>query len=77
MTDAEIRQLVIDIINDIAPDEDTSALDDDAKLRDQLELDSMDHLSVMTRLADATGREIPERDYPQLLTLRAICDYLD
>ena len=51
-------------------------LDRHVDLWRELELDSMDHLSVMTKLSEATGREIPERDYPRLLSLQAISDYL-
>ena len=41
---ADVRQIVIDIISDIAPDEDVTNLDDKKTLRKQLDLDSMDML---------------------------------
>jgi acyl carrier protein len=73
-----VRDLVLGSIAEVAPEleDELGDLDPNVDLWEELELDSMDHLSVMTRLADSTGREIPERDYPQLLTLRSICDYL-
>ena len=41
---ADVRQIVIDIISDIAPDEGVTNLDDKKTLRKQLDLDSMDML---------------------------------
>ena len=42
MTPAEIREEVLDILSDIAPDEDLSQLDDNVRFREQLGLESMD-----------------------------------
>ncbi len=76
MNDDEVRQLVIDIINDIAPDEDTSALDDGVRLREQLELDSMDFLDIVMELRKRHKVEVPEADYPQLATLASCVAYI-
>lgn len=76
MSDLDIRQLVIDIIEDIAPDEDTSDLDDSVRLRDQLELDSMDFLDIVMELRKQHNIEVPEDDYPQLASLDSCADYL-
>jgi len=53
-----------------------AALPHDVDLWAELQLDSMDHLTVMTRLSDRTGREIPEREYPRLTTVDALSRYL-
>ena len=37
----------------------------------------MDHLSGMENLSRAIGRDIPESDYPHLLTLDAMRRYVD
>lgn len=50
MTPAEIREEVLDILSDIAPDEDLSQLDDEKRFREQLELDSMDFLDIVMEL---------------------------
>ena len=42
MTPADIREEILDILEDIAPDEDLSEIKDEVSFRDQLELDSMD-----------------------------------
>lgn len=71
---ALVRRAISEVAPELAPELDD--LDPNVDLWRELELDSMDHLSVMTRLSEATGRDIPERDYPKLRSLNAICDYL-
>lgn len=76
MTKEECKQVVIDIINDIAPDEDTSDLKSDVRLRDQLDLDSMDFLDIVMELRKQHGIEVPEADYQQLASLDSCAEYL-
>ena len=47
MAPAEIKAVILDILTDIAPDEDLTDLKDDINFRDQLELDSMDFLDIV------------------------------
>jgi acyl carrier protein len=76
MTQDDVKQIVKDIIEEIAPDEDTSSLKDDVALRDQLELDSMDFLDIVMELRKQHGIEVPEEDYPKLNSLQSCADYL-
>jgi acyl carrier protein len=76
MTAADVRQIVIDIISDIAPDEDVSSLDDTKSLRDQLDLDSMDFLDIVMELRKRHKIEVPQEDYPKLATLESCVTYL-
>jgi acyl carrier protein len=76
MTKAECQQLVLDIIADIAPDEDLSSLKPEVRLRDQLQLDSMDFLDIVMELRKRHGIEVPEADYIQLASLDSCADYL-
>ncbi|HLW56836.1 MAG TPA: acyl carrier protein [Bacteriovoracaceae bacterium] len=76
MTAAEVRQIVIDIIADIAPDEDVSNLDDAKTLREQLDLDSMDFLDIVMELRKRHKVEVPQEDYPQLASLNSCVAYL-
>lgn len=76
MTEAEVRQIVIDIIEDIAPDEDLGSINDEESLRDQLGLDSMDFLDIVMELRKQHKVEVPEEDYPQLATMKSTVDYL-
>jgi len=76
MTREEVKQIVLDIITEIAPDEDLSDVKPDEKLRDQLDLDSMDFLDIVMELRKKHGIEVPEEDYPQLASLDSCADYL-
>lgn len=76
MTKDDCKKLVIDIISDIAPDEDLSNIKPEVRLRDQLQLDSMDFLDIVMELRKRHGIEVPEADYMQLASLDSCADYL-
>ena len=76
MTEEQVKQIVIDIINEIAPDEDTTNLKSEVNLRDQMDLDSMDFLDIVMELRKQHGIEVPEEDYPKLASLDSCADYL-
>ena len=76
MTEEQVKQILIDIINEIAPDEDTSNLKTEVNLRDQMDLDSMDFLDIVMELRKQHGIEVPEEDYPKLASLDSCADYL-
>jgi acyl carrier protein len=76
MTDAEIREEVLDILSDIAPDEDLSTVVDDKPFREQLELDSMDFLDIVMELRKRHRIQIPEADYKELASLGSTVNYL-
>lgn len=73
----EIRLVILDILEDIAPDEDLSGLDDSVAFRDQLELDSMDFLDIVMELRKRYRVQIPEEDYPELASMDSTCNYLE
>ena len=77
MTREEIRQAVLDILGDIAPDEDLSGLSDDVAFREQLELDSMDFLDIVMELRKRYRIQVPEDDYRQLASLQSTIEYLE
>ena len=76
MTDEQVRELILTIIHDIAPDEDLSDVKPDVRLRDQLDLDSMDFLDIVMELRKRHKIEVPEEDYMQLSTLNGCVSYL-
>ena len=53
----------------IVPDADPAGLPDEAPIRAELELDSLDFLSFVELLSGATGVRIDEADYPQLVSM--------
>jgi len=62
MNREEIIQAIKDIITTIAPDEDVSNLANDVRLREQIELDSMDFLDIVMELRKRYGVQVPEED---------------
>jgi acyl carrier protein len=76
MSEAELRKIVLDTLGDIAPEADLGALPPDRDLREELDIDSMDFLNFVIALHEKLGVEIPEADYPQLMTLDGAIAYL-
>lgn len=76
MTREELRNHVLEIIGDILMDEEVGEIDDDKPLRDQVGLDSMDFLDIVLELRKRHKVEVPEADYPQLVTMKSTIDYL-
>ena len=76
MAPEEIRTAIIDILADIAPDEDLSDLKDDIEFREQLELDSMDFLDIVMELRKRYRVQVPEEDYPNLASMDSTVTYL-
>jgi acyl carrier protein len=77
MTPDEIRETLFRVLGEIAPEADPAILKPDVDLRDQLDIDSMDFLNFVIGINEELGVEIPEADYPQLVTLDGFVDYLD
>ncbi len=75
-SDAELRRILVDALGGVAPEADLAALDPNAELRDELEIDSIDVLNLAIALHEATGIDIPERDYAELGTLARGVAYL-
>ncbi len=76
MTKDEVRQAILDILADIAPDEDMNSINDEATLREQIDLDSMDFLDIVMELRKRFNIEVPEKDYEQLVSMASCILYL-
>ena len=72
----EIKEAILDILADIAPDEDLSDLKDEINFRDQLELDSMDFLDIVMELRKRYRVQVPEEDYTELASMSTTVAYL-
>lgn len=77
MTGEQIRDVILDILSRIAPDEDLSDLNDEVAFRDQMELDSMDFLDIVMELRKLYRIQIPEEDYGNLTTMASTVSYLE
>jgi len=76
VTREAIRAAVLEALGEIAPEAELDRLAPGAELRESLDLDSMDFLRFVQRLAAATRVEVPESDYEKLATLEGCVAYL-
>ena len=76
MNESDIRTILRDELGNIAPEMDLAALDSAADVREALDIDSMDFLNFVIAVHRRTNVEIPELDYPKLLTLDGAVAYL-
>ena len=76
MTNPDVRSVVREELSNIAPEADLAALDPAADLREALDIDSMDFLNFISAIHHRLGVDIPERDYPKLITLDGAVAYL-
>jgi acyl carrier protein len=76
MNEADIRTVLREELGNIAPEMDLQALDPAADLREALDIDSMDFLNFVIAVHGRLGVDIPELDYPKLVTLDGAVGYL-
>ena len=76
MGDHRVKDIILEIIATIAPDADLSDVKSDVRLRDQLDMDSMDFLDIVMELRKRYKIEVPKEDYPNLATLDGCVSYL-
>lgn len=76
MNEQDARTAVYAAIGQVAPDVDTDDLAEDARLRQDLELDSLDFLRLIETIAQATGVDVPESDYGQVTTVKGLVEYV-
>jgi acyl carrier protein len=76
MTRDEIKNVILEIIQDIDEEASFNSLKHDLPLRDQLDLDSMDFLDIVMELRKRYKLQVPEGDYPELATLDSCVNYL-
>jgi len=71
-----IRLEVEVALESIAPDVDASAGNSAEDLFVEFDIDSMDFLHLITRLAEHFGTSMPESDYPRMRSIDALVKYL-
>ena len=76
MNDIDISKVLQEELNNIAPEIDMTGIDPAADLREAMDIDSMDFLNLITALHRRLGIDIPEIDYPKLVTLDGAIAYL-
>ena len=76
MGNQQVKDIILEIIATVAPDADLSQVKGDVRLRDQLDMDSMDFLDIVMELRKRYKIEVPKEDYTELATLDGCCTYL-
>lgn len=75
-SEAQIKEVVLGVLNGIAPEVDIHSIRPDRDLRDQMDIDSVDFLNFVIGLHKNFGIEIPDADIPRLANLNGCIDYL-
>jgi acyl carrier protein len=76
MIELDIRKVLEQELARIAPDIDPAGIDPLGDLREECDIDSMDVLNLISALHQRLGVDIPEVDYPKLMTLDSAVAYL-
>ena len=77
MSAIDVRQLIQEELNNIAPEADIASVDPAADLREAIDIDSMDFLNFVIAIHRRLGVDIPEIDYPKLGTLNGAVAYIN
>lgn len=73
----ELRTAVLRLLGNVAPEADPAQLKPNVSFRDQLDIDSMDLLKFVISVHKEFGVEIPERDYPKMMTVDGCVAYIE
>ena len=76
MNESEVQDQVLRMLIRIAPDIAPEEIEPAVNFRDQVELDSMDFLNLVTAIHEQLGVNIPEVDYPKLSSLNGCVKYI-
>ena len=76
MNEQEAWTTVRAAIGQVAPDVEPEDLVDGARLRQDLELDSLDFLRVLETIVALTGVDIPEGAYAEVGTVKGLVGYV-
>ena len=76
MPNEDLRAVLLDVMDEVAPGCLPPVIDDDEDIREQMDLDSMDMLNIVAALHERLNVEIPESDVEQLVTINRALAYL-
>lgn len=76
MNEQDAWNTVRTAMGEVAPDVDPDELASGARLRQDLELDSLDFLRVLETIVARTGVDIPEDAYREVATVGGLVGYL-
>jgi len=77
VTRDQLRTALLDCLARIAPEVDFAALRPEVRLRDQVDLDSVDWLNFLVSVHTTLGIDIPDADAARLTTLEQLIEYCE
>jgi acyl carrier protein len=75
-TQQNIQKMILEAIQEVAPEIEQDDIDMDEDIREECDLDSMDFLNYLIALKKSTGVSIAEGDYTQVNTFNKMLTYL-
>ncbi len=75
-TQQNIQKMILEAIQEVAPEIEQDDIDMDEDTREECDLDSMDFLNYLIALKKSTGVSIAEGDYTQVNTFNKMLTYL-
>jgi len=76
MNEAEVKQTLLNLLKNIAPDTEPEKLGPDDKIRQILMIDSFDYLQFIVGVDEKFGIQTPEEDYSKIGTLKELLTYI-
>lgn len=76
MTEEQIKETALRILNEVAPEADIESIRPEKRIRDQFDFDSVDFLNYSIALQEEFKIRIPESDLPRLSTLDGCIEYI-
>lgn len=76
VSNEQIRNTIVRLLGQIAPEADYDDLDPDANLQETLDIDSFDYLNMLIGVNEELDVEIPESDYGELKSLNDLVAYV-
>jgi acyl carrier protein len=77
MTKSDLRKVIVEELVNVAPDLEANDIGDEEHLLDDIGIDSMDFVNLLSALQARLGIILPEIDYPRMISVAAIQKYLD
>ena len=76
MTRTQLRDVILHLLHEVAPQIPLQSVPPDASLCDALGLDSLDFLTFLVAVHETLRIDVPVDEYSELATLRGCIDYL-
>ena len=76
MNETELRRRILEALRSVAPEVEPSEIQANVRLRDQIDIDSMDYLNFLIAIHQGLGVDIPETAYGKLATIDDIVAFV-